>query len=86
MYHWIKDLLPLTVASLHDLITDQLLLLHLTLRTQELLFRNQTGTADTSEHESNPQSGEAEPIPGPSSGQPSCDPFIQASLQGSPLH
>lgn len=41
MYHWIKDLLPLTVASLHDLITDQLLLLHLTLRTQELLFRNQ---------------------------------------------
>lgn len=41
MYHWIKDLLPLTVASLHDLITDQLLLLHLTLRTQELLIRNQ---------------------------------------------
>lgn len=29
------------MASLHDLITDQILLCHLTLRTQELLFRNQ---------------------------------------------
>lgn len=41
MYHWIKDQLPLAVVSIHDLITDQLLLFYLTLRTQELLFRNQ---------------------------------------------
>ncbi|XP_016356510.1 ankyrin repeat domain-containing protein 12-like [Sinocyclocheilus anshuiensis] len=38
-----------------------------------------TGTADTSEHESSPQSGEAEPIPGPSSGQPSLEPSPQTS-------
>uniref|UniRef100_A0A9J8AU02 Uncharacterized protein n=1 Tax=Cyprinus carpio carpio TaxID=630221 RepID=A0A9J8AU02_CYPCA len=45
-------------------------------------LQKSTGTADTSEHEKTPQSGEAEPIPGPSSEQPSCDPSIQASLQG----
>ncbi|XP_026067891.1 ankyrin repeat and KH domain-containing protein 1 isoform X2 [Carassius auratus] len=45
-------------------------------------LQKSTGTADTSEHDSSPQSGEAEPFPGPSNGQPSCEPCIQASLQG----
>lgn len=31
----------MTLASLHDLITDQLLMFHLNLRTQELLFKSQ---------------------------------------------
>ncbi|XP_016428768.1 ankyrin repeat domain-containing protein 12-like [Sinocyclocheilus rhinocerous] len=50
-------------------------------------LQKSTGTADTSEHESSLQSGEAEPIPGPSRGQPSCDPSMrfQASFKGS-LH
>uniref|UniRef100_A0A8C1LRN4 Ankyrin repeat domain 31 n=1 Tax=Cyprinus carpio TaxID=7962 RepID=A0A8C1LRN4_CYPCA len=42
-------------------------------------LQKSTGTADTSEHEKTPQSGEAEPIPGPSSEQPSLEPSPQTS-------
>uniref|UniRef100_A0A673LLV7 Ankyrin repeat domain 31 n=1 Tax=Sinocyclocheilus rhinocerous TaxID=307959 RepID=A0A673LLV7_9TELE len=43
-------------------------------------LQKSTGTADTSEHESSLQSGEAEPIPGPSRGQPSLEPSPQTSI------
>ncbi|KAK2911719.1 hypothetical protein Q8A67_003852 [Cirrhinus molitorella] len=42
-------------------------------------LQKSTGTADTSEHESSLQSGGAEPIPGPSRGQPSLEPSPQTS-------
>uniref|UniRef100_A0A8C2JM29 Ankyrin repeat domain 31 n=1 Tax=Cyprinus carpio TaxID=7962 RepID=A0A8C2JM29_CYPCA len=49
-------------------------------------LQKSTGTANTSGHESSLQSGEAELIPGPSRGQPSCDPSMrfQASFKVKP--
>ncbi|KAI2664419.1 Ankyrin repeat domain-containing protein 11 [Labeo rohita] len=47
-------------------------------------LQKSTRTAKTREHESSLQSGEDEPIPGPSRGLPSCDPSIQASFKVEP--